>query len=459
MKRSLLLLLVIGINIAAALTMPGLTLRGASSPSTQAGTPQIQGGTTEGAISVKIAVPEFQTADGDAKAAALTNVFNNVLWDDLDYSGGVTLVSRSLYPLGKFSGPGDIHPDDWTSPAVAAQFIAFGGSRITGDRIRVEARLWDLKATQNNEAIGKAFTSEATETGARLIAHQFADAIIDLLGGGARGIALTKIAYIEERTIGVKELYVMDYDGNDPHAMTAYRSIVMTPAWSPDGEKIAFTSFRRGNPDIEILSVLDRHPYTFDRAGGTTITPAFSPDGSKIAFATSRDGSNTEIYVADWNGKNLRRLTVTKAVNVSPTWNPKTGHQIAFTSDRDGSPQIYMMDDDGTNLRRLVEDGGHAVEASWSPDGERIAFAWLKTRTSTFDIYIHELATGMNTQITHDAGDNERPRWAPDGRHIVFESSRNGTTEIYSMLLNGEKVRQLTSTGKNTSPAWSSSIQ
>jgi TolB protein len=109
-------------------------------------------------------------------------------------------------------------------------------------------------------------------------------------------------------------------------------------------------------------------------------------------------------------------------------------------------------------VRRLVEEGGHAVEASWSPDGQFIAFAWLKSRTSNFDVYIHDLARGINTQITHDAGDNERPRWAPDGRHIVFESSRNGTTQIYSMTLDGMKVRQLTSTGKNTSPAWSGYI-
>jgi len=416
-------------------------------------------GTTKGVIGVRLAVPEFQAEAGDAKAAMLTDIFNKVLWDDLDYSGGVTLVSRSFYPTGKFTDPGDINPDVWTTPGVDAQFIAFGKARAGGGRISVEARLWDLKTQQNREAIGKRYSSEDTEAGARLIAHQFADAIIELIGGGIRGIALTRIGYIGERTPGVKELYVMDYDGNDSHAMTAYKTTIMTPAWSPDGEKIAFTSFRRGVPDIEILSRLDRRPLTFERAGGTTTTPAWSPDGSKIAFATSRDGSNTEIYVADWNGKNMRRLTVTKAVNISPAWNPRTGREIAFTSDRDGSPQIYIMDADGTNVKRLVQEGGHAVEPSWSSDGQRIAFAWLKSRTSNFDIYIHDLANDMNTQITRDAGDNERPSWAPDGRHIAFESSRNGSRQIYSMLLNGEKVRQLTNTGKNTAPAWSGYIQ
>jgi TolB protein len=414
---------------------------------------QIRTGTNQGVIGVKIAVPEFQSASSDAKTTALLATFNKVLWDDLDYAGGLTLVSRSLYPLGKFAGPGDIKPEAWTAPAVDAQFIAFGSIQAGNGSMSVEARLWDLKATQNREAIGQRYKSDDTDEGARFIAHKFADAIVDLISGG-KGIAQTSIAYISERAPNVKELHTMDYDGSSAHALTAYKSTVLTPAWSPDGEKIAFTSYRRGIPDIEILSRSDNRPYTFERPGGTTTTPAWSPDGSKIAFATSRDGSDMEIYVADWNGKNLRRLTVSKGVDISPVWNPRTGREIAFTSDRSGSPQIYIMDAEGTNVRRLIEEGGHAVNAAWSPDGQRIAFAWQKSR-SNFDIYIHDLTTGQNTQLTSDAGSNEKPTWAPDGRHIAFESSRTGTKQIFSMILDGTKIRQLTNTGNNTGPAWS----
>lgn len=421
--------------------------------------PQIETGTRRGILGVRIALPEFQAAGTDSKSAGLTAIFNKVLWDDLDYSGVLTLVSRSFYPAGKFANPGDIKPDDWTTPAVDAQFVAFGNIQITGGGMAVDARLWDMKNPQNREVKPPTarYRSENTEEGARLIAHKFADAIVEVIGGGLRGIANTKIAYTSERS-GGKELYVMDYDGNDAHAITAYREITMTPAWAPDGEKIAFTRLRlRAGADIEIVSRVDRRSYTFPRAGGTTTTPSWSPDGSKIAFASSRDGSDTEIYIADWNGRNMRRLTVSKGVDISPVWNPRTGREIAFVSDRNGTAQIYIMDAEGTNARRIINDGGTAVNPAWSPDGQRIAFAWQRSRTSYFDIYVHDLATGRNDQLTSE-WNNEKPTWSPDGRHLAFESNRSGGTHIYSMLADGTKVRQLTTTGKNQAPAWSGYI-
>jgi TolB protein len=115
------------------------------------------------------------------------------------------------------------------------------------------------------------------------------------------------------------------------------------------------------------------------------------------------------------------------------------------------------MDSDGTNVERIINEGGDAENPTWSPDGQFIAFAWKKPATH-YDIYIHDFVTGRNSQLTHDAGDNERPSWAPDGRHIVFASTRNGRSQIYSILANGQKLRQLTRNGSNEGPAWSSFI-
>jgi TolB protein len=116
------------------------------------------------------------------------------------------------------------------------------------------------------------------------------------------------------------------------------------------------------------------------------------------------------------------------------------------------------MDAEGTNVRRIIDDGGSAVNPAWSPDGQRIAFALQRPR-GYYDIYMHDLGTGRNTQLTQNEGNNEQPTWAPDGRHIAFASTRTGTTQIYSMLADGTKVRQLTRTGKNQGPAWSGYFQ
>jgi TolB protein len=314
-----------------------------------------------------------------------------------------------------------------------------------------------MKNAQNREVIGELKGGEDTDDSARLIAHRFADQIISLLGGGIRGISETKISYVSERGLGVKEIYVMDYDGSNAFPLTSYKNISIMPSWAPDGEKIAYVTFRRNTPDIEIMSRIDRRTYPFTRFPGTNGTPVWSPDGSKIAFGSSKDGTDTEIYVADWNGRNDKRLTLSKSIENSPSWNPKTGQQIAFVSTRNGTPQIYTMDAEGTNVTRLITEGGDAQNPAWSPDGQRIAFAWQKSGSS-FDIYIHELATGRNTQLTRNEGSNERPTWAPDGRHLAFASTRTGTSQIYSMLADGTKVRQLTRNGKNEGPAWSGYI-
>ena len=142
-------------------------------------------------------------------------------------------------------------------------------------------------------------------------------------------------------------------------------------------------------------------------------------------------------------------------MDISPSWNPRTGNEIAFISDRIGPPQLYIMDSNGSNVRRVITMGGSATTPAWSPNGQFIAFAWMVGETGHYDIYLLEIASARVVQLTHDAGRNERPSWAPDGRHIVFESNRSGSNQVWIMLSDGSNPKRLTSIGRNWGPAWS----
>jgi TolB protein len=408
---------------------------------------------TTGTPAVRIALPEFRPATSDANAQRLTQVFNETLWNDLELSGNIELASRSFYPLGTFALPGDIRPADWRAPGVNASYIGFGTTALNGRTFTVDARFMDLRSPNLDIIIASRYGPGVdSDQAARTLAHSFAAAILERLGFG-RGLMGTRIAFVSDRS-GNKEIYVMDFDGNNAFAVTAIRNIAITPAWSPDGQRIAYSAWRSGPANIEIISTSgQRFPFQQVQSVSNS-TPAWSPDGKSIAFAASGpDG--TDIYVADANGANRRRLTQTRAIDISPAWNPATGTQIAFVSRRSGSPQIFVMASDGTDVRQLTNEGGEAANPSYSPDGRNIAFAWQRPGGGGFQIYIHNIATGRNIQLTSD-GSNEKPVWSPDGKRIAYQSTQGGATHIFSMLANGTSKRQLTHTGrKNEGPAWS----
>jgi TolB protein len=192
-------------------------------------------------------------------------------------------------------------------------------------------------------------------------------------------------------------------------------------------------------------------------AGGSNITPAWSSDGDKIAFSSARSGE-AEIWVADSDGGHLRRITSLPGPNVQPCWNPKTNAQIAFVSGRTGLPQIYIMNSDGSLPQRMT-DGGYAVSPSWSPNGQLLTFSWNRKygpgAPGGQDIYVFDIATMRWVQVTHGEGNNDYPTWSPDGRHIVFQRSYGRRTDIWSMLADGTHQVQLTHTGNNSEPDWS----
>ncbi len=416
----------------------------------------VRTGTSLGVEKVRLAIPDFKPSTGDPQNTALLKTFNDTFWNDLDNSGVVELVSKSFYPLQVPGLPGEVTFDLWNVPPPNAAMLAFGNLGATGGKITVQGWLYDVKNTASPQVLGKQYTDVATDEGARLIAHKFADEIILRLGGGIPGIAESKIYFVSDRS-GHKEIWVMDYDGSNQRQLTSLGSISLSPRISPDGSRLAFSSLTKSGWDILMYSVDLNRLVGFPHFGGTNLSPAWSPDSTRIAFSSSRTGDN-EIYICDANGANPHRMTANKGPDVSPAWNRKTGSQIAFVSGRTGLPQIYTMESDGTNQQRMT-DQGYAVSPNWAPNGQFLTMAWTRKYgpgdPGSSDIYLMDIASKQWVQLTHDGGRNDFPFWAPDGRHIVFQSSRSGKEEIWMMLADGTKLHQLTFTGRNTQPDWS----
>lgn len=381
--------------------------------------------------------PSLAVADFQARAVGLDQnleTFNSVLWSDLKFAGVANLVGRSLYPKTRLADPASLKYEEWSGDPVKADYLAFGSllSATTA-----QGFLFDIKTQQG-------LLTAQLSGNEREMAHQFADQIVKLLTG-EDGIAQSKVAYIANR-----EVWLMDYDGYGSRVLTRDGSINLFPAFSPDGRRLAYVSYRSGYPNIVIRGE-DGLLIGSTQFRGTTTSPSISPEG-QLAFASSKDGASMEIYLANGDGSNARRLTSTRrAVNISPRWNPKTGREIAFISDRGGSPRIYLIGADGTNERPFLSLGGQMDSPSWSPDGRFIAFTW-DGDGGTFNIYLADVASGQVLRLTRE-GRNESPAWSPDSRHIVFQSNRTGRWEIWAMHIDGSEQRQLTRTG-GRSPAW-----
>src|SRR6266446_264097 len=416
----------------------------------------IKTGTGLGVEKVRLAVPDFSAAGQDPKNAELLKVFNETLWNDLENAGIFDMVSKSFYPLGQVGTPADVKFESWSAAPPSAAMLAFGNLGASGNGMTVQGWLYDVKNVTSPQVLGKQYQDAATTDAARITAHKFADEIIFRLGGGIPGIAESKIYFVSNRS-GTKEIWVMDYDGANQHALTHLGSISLSPRISPDASRLAFSSIVKSGWEIMMYSFDLNRMVSFPHFGGMNLSPSWSPDGSKLALSSSRNGY-PNIFVVDASGGNAHRLTSGQGPDVSPTWNRKTGAQLAFVSGRTGLPQIYTMEADGTNVQRLT-DQGYAVSPNWAPNGQFLTFSWMRKygpgEPGSNDLYLMDIASKQWVQLTHDAGRNDSPCWSPDGRHIVFQSHRTGTDQIFSMLADGTNVKKLTFNGNNSQPNWS----
>ena len=443
--------------------------------------PNITGTVRKAAELPVIAVPDLRGA-GNAQNYMAT--FNQVLWDDLAGSGVLKLAPKTLYPVGVPQQPSDFRPapsnavaplpqpgqqmkatpsgggfwmTDWSNPPTAANYLAFGYTAEQNGVLMLFGNLFDLsRATPANaQMIGKRYlASTDDEKGARQMAHQFAADILELFGG--KSLVGTHIYYVHQAAFRApKEIWVMDPDGQNQHAITHFNSLSIEPSVAPDGSKIAFTSYAHGSPAIFVFSVDPVRDLRFyNQVASMNGQPSFTPDGKQILYSSSAGGC-CRIFIAGLDGRGFRPITSGGSMDAEPKVNPKTGGTIVFSSGRSGPEQIYMMDMDGADIERLTDGTGEASNPCWHPNGQLIAYAWTRGYAQgAFNIFTMDVASRQYLQLTHDQGRNENPSWAPDGAHLAFMSNRTGRSQIWSMLADGTAQQQLTRDGLNYTPAW-----
>jgi TolB protein len=290
----------------------------------------------------------------------------------------------------------------------------------------------------------------ATAGSLRHTAHQIADLIYQALTGEPGAFA-TRIAYVTEEAGKGVSLKVADADGNNPQTIVSSSEPLMSPAWSPDGRRLAYVSFEHRRQSIYVQEVLTGRRQRVASFEGLNGAPAWSPDGRRLAMTLSKDG-NPEIYVMDLATRALTRLTDNYAIDTEPAWSPD-GRSIVFTSDRGGSPQIYRMAAGGGRAERVTFENSYNASASFAPDGKSLV---LVTRENgQFRIALYDLERHLMQVLTRGSLD-ESPSFAPNGSMILYATRTGRHGELAAVSADG-RVRQrlVLDEGDVREPAWS----
>ncbi len=254
--------------------------------------------------------------------------------------------------------------------------------------------------------------------------------------------SLPSIAYMAREGDGLWQIYIMNTDGSDAHAISDGQGDDTSPMWSPDDSQIVMVSQRDGNREIYVMNADGSNPHNITNNPADDWTPAWSPDGTQVAYSSNRTGG-WEIYVDSADGGAAQQLT-DGGNNLSPVFSPD-GARLVFSSKRDGNWEIYSMRMDGSDVRRLTQNEGSDLAAVWSPDGQMIAFE--SNIEGNMEVYVMSAAGGNPRNISQvSSADDQGPVWSPDGQRLLFYSNREGNWDLFLTDLNGKNTVNLTNT-------------
>ncbi len=322
------------------------------------------------------------------------------------------------------------------------------------DQFEIQFQVFDV--LRGEQLLG--YRQPATAADFRRSCHRVADLIYEELTG-IRGVFSTRIAYVtvsrnqgQGQVTSNYRLVVADADGQNVRIMVESRQPIMSPAWSPDGRKIAYVSFEANRSEIYVQDLRSGSRKRVSARPGVNGAPAWSPDGQRLAVSLSRQDGNLDIYTLDLATQVLTRLTSGSAIDTEPTWS-LDGQQIYFTSDAAGGPQVYRVAADGGSAKRVTFEGPYNARPRMAPDGKKLAV--VHNDRGNYRIALVDLARST-TQVLSDGRLDESPSFAPNGEMLIY-ATREGTRGVLGTVsINGRiKTRIPDLDGDVREPAWS----
>lgn len=382
-----------------------------------------------------------------------------IIQADLARTGRFSLLPKADF-LERPSQGDEINFDNWK--ALGVENLVVGKLKpVSPGNYVVQFQLFDIyKSGARGVPAGAEHTLKqiagynlpAKAEALRRTAHYISDIIYEKLTG-ERGAFTTRIAYVTATQQGSDKQYalqVADADGYNPFTVLRSAHPVMSPAWSPDGQRLAYVSFEKGRSSVYVQEMSTGKRELVSSRKGINGAPAWSPDGRQLALTLS-DVGNVDVYVLDLAGRSLRRLTKTTAIETEPVWAPD-GKSLVVTSDRSGSPQLYRIPVGGGRAQRLTFEGGYNSRAAFSPDGKLLAM--VHNDGQGFRIAVQELATG-NVQVLTDGRLDESPSFAPNGSMILYATEFNRKGVLAAVSVDGQvRQRLVLQEGDVREPAW-----
>ncbi len=393
-----------------------------------------------------IAVSPFSYS---GKGTLLENI-SQIITDDLSRTGMFTLLPTSAM-LSHPDVPEEVYYRDWR--ALKQDYLLIGRvDPVVGelDRIKVNFQLYDI----HRQKVLMSEQMVASTRGLRDVSHRISDKVFEKLTN-IRGAFSTKILYVSSQTRYGKErfrLWVADADGARAKAIVDSNEPIVSPAWSPDGKRIAYVSFEDRRPSIYIQELTTGKRQKMTAFKGLNGSPSFSPDGKKLAMVLSKDGSPS-VYVMDIATKNLKMVGSHRlAIDTEPQWMPD-GKRILFTSNRGGSPQLYEVNVATNQVKRVTFDGRYNARGRPVPDGSGIVMVHLDS--NNFYIARQDFSTGR-IHVLSDTKLDESPSIAANGSMVMYATKRDNRGVLAAVSIDGRIRFVLPSHGEDVrEPAWS----